>query len=75
MGFTTNAKKGGLKMEITEQKLLEILENEKEGFIAPEWAGPFGEYDYKSVVRACYSLVEKGVLRKRNCTGLAFERA
>lgn len=65
---------GDSMKHITEQELLKILDNEKAGFIAPEWAGLFGEYDYKSVIRVCYNLVAKGVLRKRNCIGLAFER-
>lgn len=62
-------------MSYYEEKVLQLIDEDKEHFTSPEFCGLWGEdYDYKEIVRACYSLVEKGVLQKRNCNGLAFER-
>lgn len=53
-------------------KILKVLENQIDGFIIPN------QTDFKSVEThelfwAIDSLIEDGILRKRNCEGLAYE--
>lgn len=59
-----------------EEKILKFIENDEEHFFAPEWFSLIdnGKHSYKAVLTACYSLVEKGILKKRDCSALAFER-
>lgn len=62
-------------MSYYEEKILSIIDNDEHHFTSPEFDGLWGDdYDYKKILTACYSLVEKGILKKRNCDGLAFER-
>lgn len=59
-----------------EEKILQYIDSDKDHFFAPEWDGVFNreEYSYSDIMHACFSLVNKGVLKKRDCLGLAFER-
>ena len=62
-------------MSYYEEKVLKIIDEDEQRFTSPEFSGLWGDdYDYKKIANACYSLVEKGILKKRNCVGLAFER-
>ena len=62
-------------MSYYEEKVLKLIDEDSDHFTSPEFVGLWGDdYDFKKILRACYSLVEKGVLRKRDCDGIAFER-
>lgn len=59
-----------------EKKVLKLIDDDEQHFTSPEFSGLWGDdYDFKQILSACYSLVAKGILKKRNCDGLAFERA
>lgn len=63
-------------MKKYEEKVLKLIDEDEQHFTSPEFCGLWGDdYDFKKILSACYSLVNKGVLKKRNCDGLAFERA
>ena len=64
-------------MDSTEQLVLKLIENEEDRFFAPEFTGLYDEkkVNRQEITKACYSLVEKGILKRRNCIGLAFEFA
>lgn len=55
-----------------EEKILEVLDTQLDGFICPNQM-EFMNDDTHDLFQAIYNLIEKGVLRKRNCYGLAFE--
>jgi hypothetical protein len=55
-----------------EKKVLEVLNNQLDGFICPNQSEFYNE-DTHELFNALYSLVNKGILRKRNCEGLAYE--
>ena len=58
-----------------EKKILTLIDEDENGFTSPEFIGLWGDdYDFRKILTACYSLVEKGILKKRNCNGIAFER-
>lgn len=58
-----------------EEKILQLIDEDEQHFTSPDFSGLWGDdYDYKKILTACCSLVEKGILKKRNCDGLAFER-
>lgn len=44
---------------------------EKEGFISPEFKNV--GLTYEEISNACIILLNKGILKQRNCTGLAYE--
>lgn len=44
---------------------------EKEGFISPEFENV--GLSYLEISRVCKILVKKGILKQRNCTGVAYE--
>lgn len=62
-------------MNSTEQLVLKLIESDEDKFFAPEFAGLYDEKKVSrhEITKACYSLVNKGVLKRRNCSGLAFE--
>lgn len=55
-----------------EEMILRVLDCQIDGFICPNQAD-FNECDIHELFTTIYSLVDKGILRKRNCEGLAFE--
>ena len=55
-----------------EEKIMKVLDKQIDGFICPNQT-EFKDDDTHDLFQAIYSLIEKGVLRKRNCDGLAFE--
>jgi hypothetical protein len=61
-----------MKKSITEKELLKILDEQEEGFVAPEWCC-FSKYDTISVIKKCRELVDEQILQKRDCSGLAYE--
>lgn len=44
---------------------------EKEGFISPEFQNV--GLDYQEISDTCIILLNKGILKKRNCSGIAYE--
>lgn len=44
---------------------------EKEGFISPEFENV--GLSYLEILRVCKVLVKKGILKRRSCTGIAYE--
>ncbi len=55
-----------------EEYILKVLDEQKDGFITPN-QDAFAGCDTHELFQAIYSLIDKGVLRKRNCDGLAYE--
>ena len=55
-----------------EEYILKVLDEQKDGFITPN-QDAFSGCDTHELFQAIYSLIGKGVLRKRNCDGLAYE--
>jgi hypothetical protein len=55
-----------------EEKIFKILNEQPDGFICPNQSGLYEE-DPHALFAAINRLVEKGILRKRNCEGLTFE--
>lgn len=55
-----------------ESKILEVLNEQLDGFICPNQSEFYNE-DTNELFNALYSLVNNGILRKRNCEGLAYE--
>lgn len=55
-----------------EEMILQVLDCQIDGFICPNQAD-FAECDIHELFTTIYYLVDKGILRKRNCEGLAFE--
>ena len=55
-----------------EEKILQILDDQLDGFICPNQS-EFSGYNTRELFQAIYALIEKGILQKRNCEGLAFE--
>ncbi len=64
-------------MNNTEQLVLKLIENDKDKdkFFAPEFTGLYDENEVSryEITKACFSLVSKGILKRRDCSGLAFE--
>lgn len=52
--------------------ILKVLDKQIDGFICPNQS-EFYDYDAHEIFQAIYNLINKGVLRKRKCEGLAFE--
>lgn len=59
-------------MEDLKKKILEILDDQSDGFIIPNQS-EFDGWDVHEKYAAIYSLIEDGILKKRNCSGLAYE--
>lgn len=55
-----------------EELILKVLDEQRDGFICPNQT-EFRDCDTHELFQAIYSLINKGVLRKRNCAGLAYE--
>lgn len=55
-----------------EEKILKVLDEQIDGFITPNQS-EFYDCDTHELFQAIYSLIDKGVLRKRDCEGLAYE--
>ena len=55
-----------------ENKVLEVLNKQLDGFICPNQTELYN-LDTKKLFQAIHNLEEKGVLRKRDCEGLAYE--
>ena len=55
-----------------EELILRVLDEQTDGFITPNQS-EFYSCDTHELFQAIYRLIEKGVLRKRNCEGLAYE--
>ena len=55
-----------------EEKILKVLDEQPDGFICPNQAD-FENDDIDEFFKVIHSLIEKGVIRKRNCKGLAYE--
>lgn len=64
-------------MNSTEQLVLKLIENDKDKFFAPEFTGLYDEKKVSryEITKACFNLVSKGILKRRDCSGLAFELA
>lgn len=54
------------------EKVLRVLENQTDGFIVPNQTD-FYDVDIREFFCAISELIEAGILRKRNCDGLAYE--
>lgn len=54
------------------KKILNVLDSQIDGFICPNQTD-FRDVDVHEFFRAIDSLIEDGILRKRNCDGLAYE--
>ena len=54
------------------QKILEVLAAQADGFIIPNQSD-FANDDMHELFYAIDSLIEAGILRRRNCEGLAYE--
>lgn len=63
-------------MTKTEHLILNLIDNNEEKFFSPEFIGLYDEQKNSryEITKACYSLVNKGILKRRNCYSLAFER-
>lgn len=59
-------------MEDMEKMILQALDKQIDGFICPNQS-EFYNCNINSVFKAIYSLAGKGILRRRNCEGLAYE--
>lgn len=59
-------------VKIMEEMILKVLDKQIDGFICPNQS-EFYDYDAHEIFQAIYNLINKGVLRKRKCEGLAFE--
>ena len=59
-----------------EEKILQIIDNEEDHFFSPDFDGLISheEHSRAEITKACFSLVDKGILKRRDCIGLAFER-
>ena len=55
-----------------EEKILRVLDNQLDGFICPNQS-EFSGCDTHELFQGIYSLIDRGVLQRRNCEGLAFE--
>ena len=53
-------------------KILKVLESQMDGFICPNQTD-FRDVDVREFFGAIGSLIDEGILQKRNCEGLAFE--
>ena len=64
-------------MTNTEQLVLDLIENSEDKFFSPEFTGLYDEekVSRREITKACFSLVSKGILQRRDCCGLAFEIA
>lgn len=58
--------------EQLEQHILTTLDNQLDGFIVPNQS-EFCGIDTRKLFETIYSLIDKGILQKRNCVGLAYE--
>jgi len=56
------------------KEILNMLDNEEQGFISPEWS-EFNKFNLHDLHKELFNLVDEGILRKRNCLGLAFKYA
>ncbi len=54
------------------EKILKVLDGQLDGFICPNQVD-FKDDEIHELFWAIDSLVEDGVLRRRNCAGLAYE--
>ena len=54
------------------EKILRVLDEQIDGFICPNQTD-FNDIDIHKLFRAIDSLIEDGILRRRNCAGLAYE--
>jgi hypothetical protein len=52
--------------------ILKVLKEQKDGFITPNQTD-FNHLNTKEFFTAIYELIQEGILRKRNCEGLAYE--
>lgn len=52
--------------------ILKVLKEQKDGFITPNQAD-FNRLNTKEFFAAIGELIQEGILRKRNCEGLAYE--
>lgn len=55
-----------------EEYILKVLDEQPDGFIIPN-QDAFSGCDTHELFQAIYRLIDKGILRKRNCDGLAYE--
>lgn len=63
-------------MNFYEKKVLNLIDQDDQHFTSPEFCGLWGDnYDFGKILMVCHSLTSKGILKKRNCVGLAYERA
>lgn len=54
-----------------EEYILKVLDEQRDGFITPNQTEFYNNID--GFFQAVQSLIDKGILRKRNCDGLAYE--
>ncbi len=55
-----------------EEKILKVLNEQMDGFICQEQM-EFRDNDTHEFFQAIHKLIDDGILRKRNCCGLAYE--
>ena len=55
-----------------EEKILNVLNEQTDGFICPNQA-EFNDCDTHEFFQAIHRLIDEGILRERNCSGLAYE--
>lgn len=55
-----------------EEMILQVLDRQEDGFICPNQS-EFRGCNTHELFQAIYVLIDKGVLQRRNCEGLAFE--
>lgn len=54
------------------EKILKVLNEQQDGFITPNQSD-FNQDNVQEFFTAIHELIENGILRKRDCEGLAFE--
>lgn len=61
-----------LEINKIEKEILTVLDDQDDGFIVPNQTD-FNKYDIRDFYEALDRLITKGVLRKRECAGAAYE--
>lgn len=62
-------------MTDTEQLVLALIKNDEGKFFSPDFNGLYNESKVSryEITKACFSLISKGILKRRDRSGLAFE--
>lgn len=61
---------------VMQEYILSVLDNELDNFIVPnQWQFDNSRCDQKAFFTAINSLINQGILKRRDCQGVAYERA